>query len=681
MEGFEMTGIYKSKSQRADGNLTPRAPLLQGSTDELSTRSDGPSSTHLKEPIVLSKDFSDEEAPQRHMLRQFFAAASPKGWLPEILAFALAIVALIAIVITLALHNGSTLPNWPFQISINALISVFGVILKGAMMVPVASGTLHALHVSQTILTFRFLAISQLKFVWYTNPEPLIHLSRFDLASRGPWGAGRLLLTLRGRHLAALGAAITILAIASDPFIQQVIKYRPCPQAVPSLQASVLRTNNYTINSNTSLSDVSAIDAPMQAALYEGVYESFSAITPTCPTGNCTFPHYRTVGMCSACNEISNTINATCSNTTDATTCNWTLPSGLTLNLTEGVAMRMAPAYDTTTLSVSEVITFTDLLDYDKTHIVNFTDGIYGTPSDVMAVQCSLFPCVRTYGMDVVENQNTEVLLDTSEMVQQQANSSEMVQQLIYGEVPFVMANQSQIGNADAIAPYIGAPMPCLLDGTYYDATSFTEPNTTNIWPVKGLLPNDATAYLPNSCVFMWENTFGLEDYLPLFLQGNVSAIQGVPNYGNPDWMVQLYDNGNATFQTVNATWAAIADSITMRVRKSGDPSNSEPAAGVVLQTDTCVSVQWPWLNFPAALLVLTLVFLLATIVQSRRHTNLHIWKGSPLALLFHGMDQDLSDRYRLVDQLDEMEEKANHMLVQIRDIEGGLRFVDAARQ
>jgi hypothetical protein len=413
-----------------------------------------------------------------------------------------------------------------------------------------------------------------------------------------------------------------------------------------------------------------SLDPPMQAALYEGVYNSFSSITPTCPTGNCTFPHYRTVGMCSGCNDISNTINTTCGAPTYAgasfVPCNWTLPSGLNLNMSEGVVMRMATVVDTTALAVSEIITFTELLDYDRNHLVDITEGT-GPSSDVMALQCSLYPCVRTYDMVDMQNQNTEVLLDTSEMAQQNN----------FNVSSFVTTKQP-VG--DYMVPYIGAPVPCLLDGTYYDATSFTEHSETNTWPVTGLLPNNATAYLPSSCVFMYGSTLGLEDYLPTFLEGSVTQASEV-SFADPAWMMQLYNNGNASLQTINATWTAIADSMTMRIRKSGDPSNSEPAAGVVMQTDTCVSVQWLWLIFPAALLLLTLVFLLATMALSIKYRNRHIWKGSPLALLFHGIDQELSDRYRLVDQLDEMEEKAEHTVVQIKHTQGGLHFVDAAHR
>lgn len=59
-------------------------------------------------------------------------------WMIEILACGLAMLALIAIVTTLEIHNGRPLPQWPFGISVNALVSVFAVILKASMMLPVS---------------------------------------------------------------------------------------------------------------------------------------------------------------------------------------------------------------------------------------------------------------------------------------------------------------------------------------------------------------------------------------------------------------------------------------------------------------------------------------------------------------------------------------------------------------
>jgi hypothetical protein len=139
MEGYEM-GAYDERSHKTYRYLIPRKPLLQESIEEPLVQSDDSLSMYPIEPSVSSENLSLKETMKENLLRQSYTTGSQRGWLTEILAFTLALVALSAIVITLALHNGTTLPNWPLQISINALISVFGVILKGTMLVPVAEG-------------------------------------------------------------------------------------------------------------------------------------------------------------------------------------------------------------------------------------------------------------------------------------------------------------------------------------------------------------------------------------------------------------------------------------------------------------------------------------------------------------------------------------------------------------
>lgn len=61
-------------------------------------------------------------------------------WWLEFLACALVILALFAIAITLALYQGRPLPNWPFHVSINSLVSTYTVILKTAALLIIAEG-------------------------------------------------------------------------------------------------------------------------------------------------------------------------------------------------------------------------------------------------------------------------------------------------------------------------------------------------------------------------------------------------------------------------------------------------------------------------------------------------------------------------------------------------------------
>jgi hypothetical protein len=64
-----------------------------------------------------------------------------KPWWMEISACVLVLLAIIAIVLTLAIHHNQPLPNWPFGISVNSLVSVFVVILKGGMLLILGEGS------------------------------------------------------------------------------------------------------------------------------------------------------------------------------------------------------------------------------------------------------------------------------------------------------------------------------------------------------------------------------------------------------------------------------------------------------------------------------------------------------------------------------------------------------------
>ena len=64
-----------------------------------------------------------------------------KPWWIEISACVLVLLSIIAIALTLALHHNQPLPNWPFGISVNSLVSVFVVILKGGMLLILSEGS------------------------------------------------------------------------------------------------------------------------------------------------------------------------------------------------------------------------------------------------------------------------------------------------------------------------------------------------------------------------------------------------------------------------------------------------------------------------------------------------------------------------------------------------------------
>ena len=129
------------------------------------------------------------------------------NWGLSFLSLFISLLAITAIVSLLAKADGQTLPHLPLHITVNTYISFLVTIAKAALLVPVAD------------------SIGQLKWLWFQQPRRLEYIQIFDDASRGPLGALQLMVRTRGVRLVSLGAVITVLALAMDPFTQQIVAY------------------------------------------------------------------------------------------------------------------------------------------------------------------------------------------------------------------------------------------------------------------------------------------------------------------------------------------------------------------------------------------------------------------------------------------------------------------------
>ncbi|QKX62390.1 uncharacterized protein TRUGW13939_09549 [Talaromyces rugulosus] len=197
-------------------------------------------------------------------------------------------------VVTLYPHQNKPIPQWPFQISINTLLSIYGFVLKLAIPVVVAS------------------CLGQLQWSWFVRERPLLDLVRYNSAANGALGSLQWLWSNHIREpLTAFGAIITIFSIVIDPFIQQLVLYEDC-STITNSTASIPRTNHFESSGAHSGPLEETIEPGVQNAINLGLFGSQETITPNCPTGNCTFPpQYASLGYCSACQDISDQINVT----------------------------------------------------------------------------------------------------------------------------------------------------------------------------------------------------------------------------------------------------------------------------------------------------------------------------------------------------------------------------------
>jgi hypothetical protein len=112
--------------------------------------------------------------------------------------------------------------------------------------------------------------------------------------------------------------------------------------------------------------------------------------------------------------------------------------------------------------------------------------------------------------------------------------------------------------------------------------------------------------------------------------------------------------SGNGTLEDFSGLIKNISDTVTMRVREHGNVYQSKPALGEVHYNTVCISVQWPWIAYSGAIVVLTLLFFALVVLQTGRDQSrllemwksgdapatLHDFKSSPLIVLFHGLDE-----------------------------------------
>lgn len=141
-----------------------------------------------------------------------------------------------------------------------------------------------------------------------------------------------LLLRIKGRSLAALGAVITLFALAMDPFFQQVVGF-PEQWRVQPVKGFIPRAHTYTtytagtfLIEDTSLVE---LDQAISATSYQYFYDNGTApvissdgsgmapaIPLECPSSKCSWAEYDTLGVCNRCTDITDRLEFLCRNST-----------------------------------------------------------------------------------------------------------------------------------------------------------------------------------------------------------------------------------------------------------------------------------------------------------------------------------------------------------------------------
>lgn len=172
------------------------------------------SRTPQEEPVSHAIEVDDTDNPHDETHAGKWKNYDWNGsWVWEVGAAALSVAGFALLVGFLVKISNTPYDSWRYTASPNPVVSILSTITKSALLVPVSS------------------CLGQLKWNQYITPSsaPLYHIQAIDQASRGPWGAldvlWRGIKDLKMNVLILAGAFITILALAVDPFAQQILTF------------------------------------------------------------------------------------------------------------------------------------------------------------------------------------------------------------------------------------------------------------------------------------------------------------------------------------------------------------------------------------------------------------------------------------------------------------------------
>ncbi|KAK7936633.1 uncharacterized protein PG986_015071 [Apiospora aurea] len=591
--------------------LAPHETVRAGS-DRCSASSPAPSSS----PPSLASPLASGDGKWAHIW---------SSWKWELLACVLVLATPLIMLATLYPHAGQPLPNWPFKITINALLSIYNVVFKTSV------GFLAASAIGQLQWT------CCLGSVYSANYSP-----------------GRLYVQLRGLE-----------------------------------QATLPRTNFYVPEQPAydvdDLGNTTGLGDPLRNAL---VHHS-SGVEANCPTGNCTFPRvFGTMGFCSSCKDSSHEISfgTVCIANGNENGKNTTYKIENPTNFEEctnksAIVSKLPDRYYVANLSATEidgtdesivVQTLMGKTTFSEPQIDMHT-GKKWADCDIPASQesgqwkcqgygaatCSLYPCVRMYNATVENGQLKERLM---------AHSDEKQLAVIqYGPLP---SDTLPSGQRDSLITTLDAE--CLSP----EETDIVRDQGHKIgekvrWiPYNGrILDESFVSLLDRGCAysigrrFTWSTRFFLKNH---FTSRAVTAEAGnlrqLAFFKGDEVPLSVFDAGRVTFERIDTLFSNISNALTTYIRTHGNKTYSVDAAGDVWHASTCLEVQWPWIAFHATLAVLTLLLVVLVLMASRQQP---VWKASPLVWILRGPNEN--EITSGLPALDKMEEESKKMTISMR--------------
>jgi hypothetical protein len=719
-EAYEMNVMRSATNDTAgvvEGSYRPLASsddmhLGAGSRSDAVGSPNPISSSPRNDGTTDDQDFNNsmlykQSAGRKHgtALERFAATCRLQAldsWLYECAALAFSVGCLVALAVMLGINDGKETPQLPYDITLNALISVLSTAAKSSLLFAIA-GTL-----------------GQVKWAWFMERRELSDMQTFDDATRGPWGALILLCSRSRRPLASLGAAITILALTYDTFLQQLVRYPVIYESVWSDYATTKKGTSLNATGNFTDWDSARVAAWLEIGQFDR--------DPGCPTGNCTWPEFKSLEYCSKCGDTTADTSVECSAVFD----NWDAKSNETCEIhpDQGYPATVWQSIftDTTNYSYSKLDSiiwvvrqtydfglndalyepFVTLDPVPKSAFQSVTGAQYsylgvenpmlvlayasfegdayldldrdyplnGSSAPVLAKAetCIITPCERTYRLSMIAGQLQTVVLDTdygvSEIVRRPigtassagSNITLIQSELCWRTTSYRRGNDAPVDECSRGDSYQEHSNPAMTachehGGDSNSGSSFcTIDNPSTGARRIGLLGRTGITATWQDDFWRWETEY-LAEKLDVM-------TMGFPTRGMP------------TSQAVQAhNFSYLVERMAASMTKAELDNSTALVYGNVTTSTVHVEVAWYWFIPPAALNVLAILLLLATAIFSHHHKT-RLWKSSTLALLYHGLDNPEPAPDLTMARISEMDRWASRTSAKLGSAKDGGRVV-----
>ncbi|KAL2208211.1 hypothetical protein CC79DRAFT_817253 [Sarocladium strictum] len=620
-------------------------------------------------------------------------------------------------IIILAHFDNQEIPKWPLFINLNTLIALLSMIQRAALLMIVAE------------------IIGQAKWLWFADGEhPLVQLQEFHEASRSSLGALWLLFVgtvhkarMSVRIIVLLVTSITVLSFGIGPFAQQAITSKPCRRLHDAENATVPISHaapgalEYTRFGSGSGYSTWDSDAVIKGSMLKGLTGSDdpgSLIKAYCPSGECDFPDfgahfaYSSIGMCSRCNNLTAAVQVW-DNSHIPEDRRLSEPVYILGDGSEDISGRqyisVAREHPMVSVWPSNLSFAEPLLTADFDSVAGFSflnvsilafsaapcrdskcqerEAALGGPStnwaelDIVAVGCTLYPCLKNYRGSVRDGTLQEEVVSTQPALQDTT----------------IMPK----GHLDQNSNFTALQEPCVSDdGTWYTAQNISE------FPIHGrnlvnISMGSDVIEAPEDCVYSVRGDYSLalRHTLKGILNGtcagdsvhpDLTIVEGKPHCGDTWWLGPFYHNGRPDVESISRRIESLATAITNEFRRNGpvkgrlgygNLSLPREAPGQQFESTICTTFDWPWLLAPAVLTVITALLLAWVLVQNKfRETRQPVWKGSILPFLYYGLNSRevpgsshmQSEDFRLADLKDVNERSRRTRVLFSTGVDGG---------